>query len=81
MSAIQLDLWSGAVLTAPSTLEESAAHQPAAFTPADPCKECELKGLCPSDDCGAHLFPLDVPTIDYMSEDDYMQMLFRNALI
>lgn len=26
----------------------------------DVCDMCELKGVCADDDCGAHLFPLDV---------------------
>lgn len=28
----------------------------------NPCKHCELRGVCDSDDCGMHLFSLDTPT-------------------
>ena len=28
----------------------------------DPCKHCELREVCDSDDCGQHLFSLDTPT-------------------
>jgi hypothetical protein len=28
----------------------------------DPCKNCELRGVCDSDDCAMHLFSLDTPT-------------------
>lgn len=28
----------------------------------NPCKHCELRKVCDSDDCGQHLFSLDIPT-------------------
>ena len=28
----------------------------------DPCKHCELRGVCDDDNCGMYLFSLDTPT-------------------
>lgn len=80
MKAIQLDLWSGAVQIAPSIKQESSGHDSAAHLPANPCLNCELKGLCPDDECGAVLYPLDGPTADFMTEEEYIELLKRNDL-
>lgn len=38
----------------------------------DPCKGCPLRGLCPSDDCGMHLFELDDEEENYTSFEDWL---------
>lgn len=38
----------------------------------DPCKECPLKGICPSDDCGMHLYELDEPEENYTPFSDWL---------
>lgn len=39
----------------------------------DPCKGCPLKGLCPSDDCGMHLYELDELEENYTPFTDWLQ--------
>lgn len=38
----------------------------------DPCKGCPLRGLCPSDDCGMHLYDLDDQEENYMPFEDWL---------
>lgn len=39
----------------------------------DPCKECPLRGLCPSDDCGMKLYALDEQEENYTPFTDWLQ--------
>ena len=39
----------------------------------DPCKECPLRGLCPSDDCGMKLYDIDEQEENYTSFTDWLQ--------
>lgn len=41
----------------------------------NPCLTCALKGLCDADDCGRHLFPLDVPTTRFHDLGEYINFL------
>lgn len=41
----------------------------------NPCLTCALKGLCDSDDCGNHLFPLDVPTTKFSNLGEYIDFI------
>lgn len=41
----------------------------------NPCLTCDLKGLCDSDDCGNHLFPLDVPTTRFSNLGEYIDFI------
>jgi len=41
----------------------------------NPCLTCALKGLCDSDDCGNHLFPLDVPTTRFSNLGEYINFI------
>ena len=39
----------------------------------DPCKECPLWGLCPSDDCGMKLYDTDEQEENYTPFTDWLQ--------
>ena len=39
----------------------------------DPCKECPLQGLCPSDDCGMKLYDIDEQEENYTPFTDWLQ--------
>lgn len=41
----------------------------------NPCTKCPLKGLCDSDDCGAHSYPLDVPTTRFKNLGEYIRFI------
>lgn len=77
--AIVLSLFSdsemGALSVAPVVSSSSVSAVPAdagACLDAsclNPCPQCSLRGLCDPSECGAHLFPLDLP---------FPPMRFRN---
>lgn len=81
MNATQLDLFSGAIITSPANLCSDEPKVSRSHEIIDPCVKCELKGLCPDDDCGQLNFPIDVPSPDFMTEDEYMWALRRNDLV
>lgn len=67
---IQLTLpWGQQAEPAAPTLTRDAAPVP------NPCLTCKLRGLCDADDCGRHLFPLDVPTTRFHDLGEYIDFL------
>lgn len=67
---IQLELpWGQQAEPAAPTMTRDAAPVP------NPCLNCKLRGLCDMDDCGAHLFPLDVPTTRFHDLGEYINFL------
>lgn len=81
MVARQLDLFSGAEISAPADSKVNEVKTDVECWGFNPCPFCELRGLCPSDECGQVLFPIDAPAEDYMSEEEYMSLLRRNDII
>lgn len=77
MKAVQLDIFGGAAIVASTYTKRSYSEWLSDTQIVDPCLFCEFRGLCPPDDCGAKGFPIDVPTGDYMSESEYVQLLHR----
>lgn len=41
----------------------------------NPCISCTLRGLCDSDDCGAHGYPLDTPSTRFSNLGEYINFL------
>lgn len=41
----------------------------------NPCTKCPLNGLCDSDECGAHSYPLDVPTTRFNNLGEYIRFI------
>lgn len=80
MTARQLDLFSGVeISTSTMTRCETEKSVPMCWS-YDPCRFCEFKDLCPPDECGQLLFPIDGDTEDFMSEQEYMRLLHRQGL-
>ena len=79
MMAKQLFLFNIEGVTAPDvqTIESVTAPESVkgVFPDLNPCPQCPLKGLC-SDECGAHLYPIDVPAalvdVDFSGLYDYL---------
>lgn len=51
----------GAELDTLKELDAAAMRQGLTSCIIDPCKGCDLAEVCDHDDCGYHLFELDVP--------------------
>lgn len=81
MNAVQLDLFSGAIITSPAISCSGEQGISLTHEVIDPCVKCEYKGLCPDDECGQLNFPIDVPSPDFMTEEEYMWALRRNDLV
>lgn len=77
MKALQLDIFSGAAIAAITDNKREYSEWLSDTHVIDPCLYCEFRELCPPDDCGAKGFPIDVPTEDYMSESEYMEIFHR----
>lgn len=77
MKAIQIDIFSGAAIAATADSEDSFNECLDMYSIIDPCKFCEYRGLCPSDECGALGFPIDVPSEDFISESKFYEMYGR----
>lgn len=80
MAAIQLDLFSGDVIASPAFPGNDSVCSADMPQVINPCLQCEFYGLCPEDECGATLFPIDAPCEDFMSEKEYQELLFRTGL-
>ena len=71
MECLQLDLFTGKpvapVFESSSDYDDAARRAGFEDLFVDPCKGCELRDFCGSDDCAMHLFELDVnePETDY----------------
>lgn len=85
MQAIQLDIFTGALVQSASPvmqgIEDVNTSSVNDICPRgtinstlslDPCKGCPLRGLCPSDDCGMHLFELDDKEENYTPFEDWL---------
>lgn len=56
----------------PSDKKRTGAGIRAARAVQDPCKGCELAGLC-GDECGMHLHPLDAPTMKFKNLEEFIK--------
>lgn len=41
----------------------------------DPCRSCPLRELCDPDNCGMKLYDVDVPELEYMPFNDWVDAL------
>lgn len=76
MVAIQIPLWGtmpqASTLSTTPDLGVCPRGENDSTLMLDPCKACPLRGLCASDECGAHLFDLDV---DREEDGDFEEWL------
>ena len=71
--AMILDLFENAPTWVADVTETS---EPAGVT--NPCTTCPLNGLCDSDECGAHSYPLDLPTTRFKNLGEYINFIKHN---
>ena len=41
----------------------------------NPCINCTLRGICDSDDCGAHGYPIDTPSTRFKNLGEYINFI------
>ena len=79
MIATTFDLFTGK----PTMVEAGVTPAPHQVkTPViNPCKGCELYGLCDTDDCGQNLSLLDLVTTRFKNLGEYITFMKKNGLL